>query len=52
MTTDSGNTWSLISADEIARSGIAELPINPKRPNLLYLLGSARLEVDIREDRE
>ena len=50
MSSDSGNTWSIVSADEIAKLGIAELLINPKQPNLLYLLGSALLEVEIHKE--
>jgi photosystem II stability/assembly factor-like uncharacterized protein len=50
ITSDSGNTWSIVSANEIDKLGIAELLINPTRPNLLYLLGSALLEVEIYKD--
>jgi len=50
MSSDSGRTWSIVSANEIAKLGIAELLINPKRPKLLYLLGSALLEIEIHDD--
>lgn len=50
MSSDSGNTWSMLSAEEIAKLGGAKLMINPERPNLLYLLGSALLEVEIHKE--
>ena len=58
LTTDSGNTWNLIPADEIVRvigfqSDETEsntMLINPKKPNLIYLLGSSLLEVEIHFD--
>ena len=50
MTSDSGSGWSVVSADEIAKLGIAELLINPKRPNRLYVLGNALLEVEIHDE--
>ena len=54
MTSDSGNTWSLVPAPEIGKlapfGAQDKLLINPKKPNLLYFMGSSLLEVEIHPD--
>ena len=51
MTTDGGNTWNLLPADELSKAlgfeGNQTLLINPKKPNLIYVLGSSLFEVEI-----
>ena len=54
-TSDRGDTWSLVPAEEIVKlSGSAasghEMLINPKKPKLLYVLGSSLLEVEIHDN--
>lgn len=55
VTSDSGETWSLVPAEAIVKVGgfgdaSSTMAINSRRPKLLYLLGSSLLEIEIHEE--
>lgn len=53
MTTDSGNSWNSVPADQLGKVGgwgDWAMLINPKKPNLIYVLGSSLFEIEIHDD--